>query len=130
MNIGFSKLIGAGVFFLLIFVTGFWLSRTGRPYSAVWFNIHKLIALAALVFLLIMYIQAHKGSSITQLEWGVAILTLACFAATIISGGLLNLEKPLPAFLLVMHRVLPLLTLLGAAVSLLLTRSSGLAVLH
>lgn len=125
MNASFSKLVEAGVFFLLIIITGFWLSRTGKPYSAVLFNIHKLIALAALVLLVVSYTQAHKASPLTMLQWGVAALTLVCFVAAMISGGLLNLEKPLTGSLLVMHRVLPLLTLLGTAVSLYLMQSTS-----
>ena len=50
MNTVFVKLAPVGLFFVLIFVSGFWLSHLGRPYSALFFNVHKLIALAGIVF--------------------------------------------------------------------------------
>jgi hypothetical protein len=32
------RIFGAGVFFLLIFLSGIWLTRSGKPYSAIIFN--------------------------------------------------------------------------------------------
>ena len=41
-----------GVSFVLIFVSGLWLSRSGRPLNVVISTAHKLISLAVGVFLL------------------------------------------------------------------------------
>jgi hypothetical protein len=44
------RVVSAGLFFLFIFLSGFWLSRTGKPYSGIILTIHKLIGLAAVPF--------------------------------------------------------------------------------
>lgn len=54
------RVIGAGFFYLFIFVSGFWLSRSGKPYNGIVFNIHKLIALVAVVFLVITMCQINQ----------------------------------------------------------------------
>ncbi len=41
------RVIGAGLFFLFIFLSGIWLSRSGKPYSVVILSIHEFISLAA-----------------------------------------------------------------------------------
>ena len=44
-----SKFIAPGIVFLLTLVFGFWLNNSGKPYNGILFNIHKLIALGAVV---------------------------------------------------------------------------------
>ena len=44
-----AKFVTPGVLFILTLVFGFWLSRSGKPYHTLIFNVHKLIALAAVV---------------------------------------------------------------------------------
>ena len=43
MTTGQLQIAGAGIFALFIFLSGFWLSRLGKPYNGMVFNIHKLI---------------------------------------------------------------------------------------
>lgn len=45
-----SGVVGTGLLFLFIFLSGFWLSHSGKPYNTLIFTIHKLIGLAAGVF--------------------------------------------------------------------------------
>jgi len=47
------KVVGAGLFFLFIFLSGIWLSRSGKPLNGLILNIHKLISLAAGIFLIV-----------------------------------------------------------------------------
>jgi hypothetical protein len=54
------RVIVAGVFFLLIFLSGIWLSRTGRPLNVGISTIHKLISLAAGIFLLVTIYQRNQ----------------------------------------------------------------------
>jgi len=37
-----SNLVSTGLFFLFIFLSGFWLGRTGRPYTMLLITLHKL----------------------------------------------------------------------------------------
>ncbi len=44
------RIIVTGVLFGLTLAFGVWLSQAGKPYNPVLFNIHKLTALAAVIF--------------------------------------------------------------------------------
>ncbi len=117
MSAVFSKVIITGSFFLFIFLFGFLLSRAGKPYPGLLFNVHKLIALGALVFLAITVYNAHRAAALTPALIAAVVFTGLCFVATIVAGGLLNVDKS-PAFLAVIHRYSPYLTLLTTAATL------------
>jgi hypothetical protein len=44
-----TQVIVTGLLFLVVFASGFWLSKVGKPYDLVLLPIHKLISLRALV---------------------------------------------------------------------------------
>lgn len=111
------RVIGTGLFFLFILLSGFWLSRSGKPYSAILFNIHKLIGLAALVFLLITIYQINQAATLSAIELTAGVVTGLFFLSTIISGGLVSIDKPIPAAISMMHKLFPYLTVLSTAVT-------------
>jgi len=43
MNTNQLRVVSVGAGFLIMFLSGFWLSRTGKPYGTFIFTIHKLI---------------------------------------------------------------------------------------
>jgi hypothetical protein len=113
--------------FFLIFFTGFWLSRTGKPYGSLLFSIHKFMALGFLIFL---GITVYKNSAIYPLNPIQLILvcvTVICFLSTIITGGLQSIDQAMPPLVLRLHQFMPYLALLFTAVSLYLIQvMSGL----
>jgi hypothetical protein len=120
-----SKLALTGILFVAIFFFGFWLTRSGKPYGLLLFNVHKLIALGALVFLGVTVYQQRQLALADPLTVIILVLTAGCFIVSIVSGGLLNIDPPLPAFLLTLHRIFPFLTLLSTAASLYLLLGRG-----
>ncbi len=108
----------AAASFIPIFIFGFWLQRKGKPYNGLLFNVHKLIGLAALVFLGYTFFQVNKTAPLQPVEWSVCLVTGLLFIATIITGGLMNIEKSMPAVVKGIHRVFPYLTALAAIASL------------
>ncbi len=107
------------VLFVLVFVFGFWLSRSGKPYGAILFNVHKLIALGALVLLAVNLYRFHQVTPLNAGQFAALAVTAVCFVATMITGGLLNIEKAvMPAFVQTVHHVLPYLTVVSTGVSL------------
>lgn len=110
-----SKAVIAGAFFLFIFVSGFLVSRAGKPYPVLLFTVHKLIALGAVVFLGITVHNFYRASGLVPLQIALVAAAGVCFLVTIIAGGLVSIEKPMPAILAVFHRFSPYLTLLSAA---------------
>jgi hypothetical protein len=112
------RVVGAGLFFLFIFLSGIWLSHSGKPLNVIILTIHKLISLAAVVFLVMTIYQINQAAKLGAIELIAGVVTGLLFLGTIISGGLLSTGKPMPAAILMMHQITPFLTVLSTAVTL------------
>jgi hypothetical protein len=112
------RAIVAGMFFLFIFLSGIWLSRTGRPLNVGISTIHKLISLAAGIFLLVTINQRSKVVPLSATEWITIVVTGLCFLGTVASGGFLSSDKPMPVAVLRVHQIMPVLTLLSTGATL------------
>jgi hypothetical protein len=110
--------VGAGLFFLFIFLSGFWLSRSGKPFNGVILTIHKLISLAAAVFLVITMVRINQVAALSGIEMTTVVVTGLLFLGTGITGGLLSIDKPMPAAILTIHQITPFLTVLSTAATL------------
>jgi len=115
-----STIVGAAMLFLIVFLSGFWLSRSGKPFNGIVLTLHKLISLAALVFLAINLYRTNQDAKLNTMELAAAAVTGLLFLGTIVSGGFLSTDKPLPARVLTLHRIAPFLTVLSTTVTLLL----------
>jgi hypothetical protein len=116
-----SRLLGAGLFFIFILLSGFWLSRSGKPFNVIILTIHKLISLAAVVFLIRTIHQANQAVNLGAVQWIAVVVTGLLFAGTMATGGILSTGKPTPAFVQALHRITPYLTVLSAAAMLYLS---------
>ena len=125
MNAFPSEFISAGLFFLFIFLFGFWLKRAGKPYNAILFNIHKLVGLGALVFLGITINRINQATPLSALEMTACAVTGLLFICTIVSGGLVSIDKPMPSAITMMHKLFPYLTVLSTAATLYLVLGGG-----
>lgn len=110
------KITGIGVLFALIILSGIWLTKTGRPYSPVLFNVHKLVSLAGVVVTGIFVYNLLRGIEIRPLMWALVILTGVFFIVLIVTGGLLNLDKPFYTILRTIHRILPAFSIILPAI--------------
>ena len=110
--------IVAGLLFLLIFLSGVWLSRIGRPLNVGLSTVHKLISLAAGIFMLVTIYQRNRAIPLNTTQWIAIVVTGLCFLGTVASGGLLSTDKPASVALLRVHQVVPVLTLISSAVML------------
>jgi hypothetical protein len=119
------RITGAVLLFLLIFASGYWLSRSGKPYSVIVLTIHKLIALAAFVFLVIILIQSHRVTPLSGTEMVAGTISGLFFLGLIISGGLLSSDAEIPALVSKLHEIAPYLTVLSGAATLYLLHGRG-----
>jgi len=106
------KIIGVSLVFLLIFLSGFWLSRNGSPYGTGLLTVHKLISLAVFVFLIVTMVQVNKATGLSGLEWVLGNITAVFFIGTILAGGLLSTDLELPTAVLTIHHITPYLVIL------------------
>jgi len=112
------RVVGAGISFLFIFLSGIWLSRSGKPLNNTVLTIHKLISLTTAVFLVIIIYQTNQVATLGATGLVAVVVTGLLFLGTGVSGGLLSTDQPKPAGILVMHRITPFLTLFSTAVTL------------
>ena len=122
-----NTLLITGLFFVFIFLFGFWVSRAGKPYNTLLFTIHKLVGLATGIYLIVSIYHAHQAASFSPLEIMVISLTVLIFICLVAAGGLLSiaaeggLKKASPSTLTVIeqiHKIFPYLAVLATAATL------------
>lgn len=104
MNI-LSRLVIPGIAFILTVAFGLGLSRSGRPYNGLLFNVHKLIALAAVIVTVIQFARILGDADLPVLS--IALLALAGLGsmALFASGALMSAGKLDHVLLRTIHRV-------------------------
>ncbi len=110
------KFLLPGITFVLTLVFGFWLSHVGKPYNGLLFNIHKLIALGAVVVTVIQLIKFLKG--VDALAFIIVLLVVAalCVIALFASGALMSMDKLDYALMLTIHRVAPVVLVIAMVI--------------
>ena len=109
------KLVSAGLFFLFIFLTGFWLSRKGKPHNILLSTVHKLIGLGMGIFLALSVYRVHQVTPLTPVQIVVLVITVLFFAINVATGSLLSAEKPMPIVVSFLNKFMPYLTILSTA---------------
>jgi len=117
------RVVGAGLFFIFIFLSGIWLSRSGKPLNGIALTSHKLISLATAVFLVMIIYQTNQLATLGATGLVAVVVTGLLFLGTVIAGGILSTGKPVPAAILRMHQITPFLTVLSTAMTLYLLLS-------
>ena len=84
-------MIITGIFFLFILLSGFWLSRSGKPYNGLIFNIHKLIGLGAGIYLIRTVYLTHQAAPLGPTQWTAIVVTVLLFLFAVAAGGLLSI---------------------------------------
>jgi hypothetical protein len=112
------RVVVTGLSFVFIFLSGYWLSRSGKPYSAIVFNIHKLVGLAIGVFLIMTVRQVHQVAPLGLADIIAIVVTVLLFVGVVAAGGLLSVDKPMPVAVSMVHKLLPYVAVLSTAVTL------------
>jgi len=118
MTTNHLRILYTVLFFIFIFLSGYWLSRAGRPYSVMILTVHKLLSVAAVVFLVIVMSRTNQVTKLNTVELVAGGITGLFFLVALITGGLLSAAKPMPTIVLTIHRITPFLTVLSTAVTL------------
>jgi hypothetical protein len=88
-----------GIIFLLTLAFGLCLSRSGKPYNGILFNIHKLIALGTVVLTVLRVIDTLKGAQTGSFVIALLCMAGICILALFISGALMSEGKRAIIFL-------------------------------
>ncbi len=117
MKISDPRIISAAILFILVIASGFWVTKLGRPLNTGVLTVHKLLALACLVLMIIIVRALVKGAALNPLIITSIALTFVFFAVMIATGGVLSFEKSAPEFVYLIHKTVPYLTLATGAVT-------------
>ena len=114
-----SKLIAAGILFLLTLISGVILSRSGRPLNIGLVTIHKLIAVGTVVLVGMAVYQLYKtADGKVIIEMSFMIITGILFLTLIATGALLTREEmQLPEVVLKLHQAAPFLALISSSIN-------------
>lgn len=127
MSIIQTKILSIVLFFAFIFLSGFWLSRSGKPYSILIFTIHKLIGLAAGVFLIVTVYRTYQVALFNTIQITVLVVTVLIFVGLVAAGGLLSIEaegglsdtsQSMLAAISMIHKTFPYFAVLSTAATL------------
>lgn len=112
-----SKIIAIGVLFLLTIISGIWLHNIGKPLNTLIFTIHKLLALATVLFTAITIYNLFKN---TEIKTTILILIITAgfsLLALFISGALLSIGKLKGNIVLTIHNIATILAVFSSAVT-------------
>ncbi len=104
-----SNFLTLGIVFLLTLAFGFWLSRAGKPYNGVLFNIHKLLALAAVIVAVFEIRKMLQSDGATPFYNVLIALTGVSIIALFATGALMSIGKLNYAVSLTIHKAAPIL---------------------
>jgi len=124
MAIPQARLLIAGICSAFVLVTGIILTRRGKPYAPLLFNVHKLIALGALALAVVTVVQVNRVAPLAPPLPTAVVVTASLSAVTLASGGLANVES-VPMVVIWLHRSTTFLTLASAAAIVLLMTRGG-----
>lgn len=102
--------------FLGTVALGAWLSHGGKPLNPLLLSLHKLSALAAVVFAVLAVLDWRKSAEMGLLTLLLLILTGLLLALLFASGAFLSSGKPLPGIFLLVHQAATLAAAACAAV--------------
>ena len=118
MNIFTSRIIIAIIAVIFTIGSGIWLSKMGRPLNVILFNLHKLVSLAAIVFIVLGLIQLLNTVQADNLLIVLYVLTGLALVSTLATGGLLSFDKfGVPSIVLI-HKISSILILVLSGLSL------------
>ncbi len=91
MELPNNEMLYTGIFFLFILISGFRVSRSGKPYPSGIFNIHKFIGLGTGVFLIRTVYLTQRVTPLSPAQWIAVGVTSLLFILTVVAGGLLSI---------------------------------------
>ena len=127
MNTTQSTIMSTGIFFLFILLSGFWVSRSGKPYNTFIFTVHKLIGLGAGIFLIRTVYLIHQATPLSPAQWIAIVVTVLLFILTVAAGGLLSvlaegglqiLGAAMQRAIELAHKILPYVIVVSTGVTL------------
>ena len=95
----------AGILFIFSVLSGFWLSKTGKPYHIAIETVHKLLSLAMVVFMVIAVVKWNKNPGFDTTNTIVALAIGLSFVSAIATGGILSHKDTVDTTIQSIHKI-------------------------
>lgn len=99
------KLVTNSIIFIVTIISGIWLSKIEKPYNPLVFNIHKFIALAFIIYTIIISKGIYKTIQMNSILWILLILSGIFILLALISGGILSGKEEFLKSLSELHKI-------------------------
>jgi hypothetical protein len=110
-----ARITGVVLLYCAMLGSGVWLTRSGRPYNMLIVNVHKLIALAAVVFTAVVVRGLLREAGMRPGAAVFAVAAALLVVALLATCGLLATGKLGGGLALSVHRVAPALLVVATA---------------
>lgn len=100
-----SQWIVPGILFLVIIGVGFWVSKLGKPYHGLLFNIHKLIALGAAILTGIRIFRLDPWETFPVLAILLIALALGGVIAIFATGAVMSIQDQVKRTPKLIHQI-------------------------
>ena len=111
-----SKFVLPGIAFVLTLAFGFWVSHLGRPYNGLLFNVHKLIALGAVIATIVQLTKVLKNANALVLIIVLLVVTALCVIALFASGAFMSIGNVDYGLMLTVHRIAPVVLVIAMVI--------------
>ena len=111
-----SKFVLPVVAFVLTLVFGFWVSHLGRPYNGLLFNVHKLIALGAVIATIVQLTKVLKNANALVLIIVLLVVAALCVIALFASGAFMSIGNVDYGLMLTVHRIAPVVLVIAMVI--------------
>lgn len=108
-----SRYFVSGILFVLIIIMGFVTKGMGRPLNTAVFTVHKLMALAFVVYSVINVIGLLKNSQTNALMWAMIFVSGLLVITLFATGAILSFEKPAAKIIQILHNISPTLLMIS-----------------
>ena len=106
-----------GIIFLLTLVFGFWLSKVGKPYNGLLFNLHKLIALGAVLITAMRIYKMLANSEAQTLIVFLIVIAGICVIALFASGAFMSIGNLNYQLMKTIHNIIPIPMVIAMALT-------------
>jgi len=118
------RIIYCGLGLVMTGLSGVLLSNSGRPLNSMIFGLHKLVAVATIILLVVSVRDLYKSAPVQTLYPVLIGVTALLFVALLVSGALLSFDKLALAIILRVHQSAPLLAMGFSALTIYLLASN------
>lgn len=120
MSAELQSFLAPGAIFLLTVASGVWLSHSGKPYQTGIFTVHKLIALASVVWMVVQLARIVKWPEIQVLPVILLVLAGLSALALFFSGAMMSVGKLPQEIMLLVHQIAPDVLFISVATAIVL----------